>query len=441
MNSALDNRGCRVLFDGTIFRFGLLTTSARSGIFVVASALLEKFRGKKDLSVDIYCPLDVEDEVRRYFATSPGFESIQLNGLPLSAPIFDFIGRVRYDCPVPAGGGKVYTVLALAFRMLCRVALVFAHVARRRFHRRFVRGIRSSYQAYFSPAFRAPDEIAKSGIRRWTVFYDVIPLIFPDFYASVKRDVKWTEELVRSLTEEDCGFAISECTKRDFLRFAPRLNPDSIKTIPLAASDRFYPVEDSDRLDHVREKYGIPVGRPYFLSICTIEPRKNLIFALKAFAEFAKADTDTVFVLAGGSWDAYKSKWDAALEAVADVRERIILPGYVSDEDLSPLYSGARAFICLSIYEGFGLPPLEAMQCGTPVLSSNSSSLPEVVGDAALTVAPTDLNGVVEAMRRLAADDSLCANLRKKGLARAKLFSWDRAVDIIIATLGRKSER
>ena len=438
MNGTSNNRVCRVLFDGTIFRFGLLTTSARSGIFVVASALLEKFRDRKDLSIDIYCPVDVEDEVRRYFVTTPGLECFKLNGLPMGAPILDFIGRVRYACPVPAGGGRVYTMLAFAFRVFRRVVLAFAHIARRLFHRRYVRGIGRSYQAYFSPAFKAPDEIVKSGIRRWTVFYDVIPLIFPDFYASVKRDIKWTEELVRSLTEEDCGFAISECTKRDFIRFAPRLNPDFIRTIPLAASDRFHPVEDSASLGHVREKCGIPLGRPYFLSICTIEPRKNLIFALKAFAEFAKADKDAVFVLAGGGWEAYKSKWEAALESVADVRERIILPGYVADEDLAPLYSGARAFICLSLYEGFGLPPLEAMQCGTPVLSSNTSSLPEVVGDAALTVAPTDLNGVVEAMRCLASDDSLCAELRNKGLERAKLFRWERAAEIIAEQLNSR---
>jgi glycosyltransferase involved in cell wall biosynthesis len=118
---------------------------------------------------------------------------------------------------------------------------------------------------------------------------------------------------------------------------------------------------------------------------------------------------------------------------VGRLRERIVCPGRIANEDLAALYSGALAFVYPSLYEGFGLPPLEAMQCGLPVISSNNSSLPEVVGDAGLTVAATDTDALCDALRRVVDDAGLRADLAARGLARAKLFSWEKTMDSLIA--------
>ena len=179
----------------------------------------------------------------------------------------------------------------------------------------------------------------------------------------------------------------------------------------------------------MRRKYHIP-DAPYFLSLCTIERRKNLIFALEAFAAYMKRHPDSPlnFVLAGGNLGRFQKDWGKALAGLGDLRSRIVLPGYIDDEDLAALYSGAEFFIYPSLYEGFGLPPLEAMQCGTPVITSNTSSLPEVVGYGGLMIAPDDLEGAVSAMETLLHDPERRAELVKKGLERASAFSWERTV-------------
>jgi glycosyltransferase involved in cell wall biosynthesis len=119
--------------------------------------------------------------------------------------------------------------------------------------------------------------------------------------------------------------------------------------------------------------------------------------------------------------------------ARSDVREDVILPGYIADADLPAVYGGATAFVFPSLYEGFGLPPLEAMACGTPVACSNTSSMPEVVGDAAVTFDPRDEGAMTEALRQLAADADLRAELRARGLRRAAEFSWARAAQETVA--------
>ncbi len=125
----------------------------------------------------------------------------------------------------------------------------------------------------------------------------------------------------------------------------------------------------------------------------------------------------------------------SAAWALASCRPGLRLLGYVDDEHLPGLYSGARAFVYPSIYEGFGLPPLEAMACGTPVVCSNSTSLPEVVGDAAIQVDPLDVDAIGDAMLKLGNDDGLHANLRQRGLERARNFTWSKAAELTLHTL------
>jgi glycosyltransferase involved in cell wall biosynthesis len=211
------------------------------------------------------------------------------------------------------------------------------------------------------------------------------------------------------------------------------VDPARVFVTPLAADARLFHPASPEAQEAVRRRLGIPEG-PYLLTLNTLEPRKNLESVIRAFARVARepAARDLSLVLVGGrGWKA--EGIDAALAEAGPVRQRIVLSGYVPDAELAPLYSGALAFVYMSLYEGFGLPPLEAMQCGVPVIASNTSSLPEVVGDAGILLDPTDLDALCQAMLRVHQDAALRAELASRSLARAGAFTWERCVAQTVA--------
>jgi glycosyltransferase involved in cell wall biosynthesis len=215
---------------------------------------------------------------------------------------------------------------------------------------------------------------------------------------------------------------LSEHTRQDIVE-TYGIEPERIHTIPPAAPAHFAPVEDNRELQRVRHTYGI--DGEYFLSVGSIQPRKNLARLVKAYASLRgehSADKLAKLVLVG------KCGWlyDETLRAIDEfgVREAVVLTGYVPEKDLPALYSGALCFIYPSYFEGFGLPPLEAMKCGTPVIVGNRTSLPEVVGDAGLTVDPFDVNAIATAIKSLLNNSDLRRELSVKGQKRAAGFDW-----------------
>jgi glycosyltransferase involved in cell wall biosynthesis len=174
--------------------------------------------------------------------------------------------------------------------------------------------------------------------------------------------------------------------------------------------------------DRLRRRFGL--NEPYILYVGALTLRKNIARALEAFAELNSSHPGLCFVLAGPS--TWKKTPIASLLERLGITERVLLTGPLTDDDLPALYNGADLFVFPSLYEGFGLPPLEAMACGTPVVTSNASSLPEVVGDAAITVDPYDVDALSGAMRRVLTDPCLRDEMRQKGLARASGFTWER---------------
>lgn len=198
-----------------------------------------------------------------------------------------------------------------------------------------------------------------------------------------------------------------------------------INVIYEAAAETYVPLPIEPTRAAVHGKFGLP--ERYILCVGTIEPRKNITGLLKAFhiLQTHYGDKETVLALAGGTGWLY----DEVTQTVADLglKDSVRFLGRVDDEWLHKLYVGARCHIHPAYYEGFGLPPLEAMACGTPTIVSNVSSLPEVVQDAALLVDPRNHEEIAVAMNRLLSDDALHAELRAKGLQRANSFSWQRA--------------
>ncbi|HHX42607.1 MAG TPA: glycosyltransferase family 4 protein [Chloroflexi bacterium] len=225
----------------------------------------------------------------------------------------------------------------------------------------------------------------------------------------------------------------SLATRDDLVRW---YGVDPAKTVvayPAGVRD-LAPVADPDKIASVRRRYD--TGERYVLYVGTLQPRKNLETLVRAFAQLARRSLlprDTRLVLAGRrGW--LTEELDAAI-AASGCAERIVLPGYVAGEDLATLLSGALAFVMPSWYEGFGLPVLEAMACGTPVVCSRAASLPEVAGDAALLFDPADEGGLAAALARLAAEPALRAELALRGLRRARAFTWERCAEIVLATL------
>ena len=169
-------------------------------------------------------------------------------------------------------------------------------------------------------------------------------------------------------------------------------------------------------------------------SLCSLEPRKNLIRSVRTFIEFIKKNNidDMVFILGGGHWDQFIGKLESEIKDLGKYKDKIIRAGYIDDEDLAPLYSGAMFFVYTSQYEGFGLPPLEAMACGTPVITSNNSSLPEVVGDSALTIDWDSDEQHIAAYEKYYFDEDFRQKMAQLGQKHAKQFSWEKTVQIMI---------
>ena len=281
----------------------------------------------------------------------------------------------------------------------------------------------------FSPCIRIENDIRKTGIPCFTLLHDCIPLIFPTYFDSANG---WFTLMFNSLNAEDSYFTNSDYTKKDFLKFCPRLDQKKMTTIPLSTNLPFKP--NKKLTAEVRKKYNIPPGKKYLFSLCSLEPRKNLIRAVRAYIEFIKKNkiNDLVFVLGGGAWKGFIEHFEKEVPDYAKYKNKIIRAGYVDDEDLEVLYSNAEWFVYTSQYEGFGMPPLEAMACGTAVITSNNSSLPEVVGDAGIMIDWDSDEQHVAAYEKYYFDKKFRDKMAKKGLERSQKFSWKKAADIMI---------
>jgi glycosyltransferase involved in cell wall biosynthesis len=225
--------------------------------------------------------------------------------------------------------------------------------------------------------------------------------------------------------------SVSEATRSDLVA-CYGLDPGRITVIPEAAAEHFRP-QPAELVAAVRRRYGLPTR--YILAVSTIEPRKNLGRLLDACGPLLAADLADALVLVGKRGWLYESFFQHL--ATLPWREKVILPGFIADDDLPAVYSGALVTVQPSLYEGFGLPVLEAMACGSPVCSSSASSLPEVGAAAAQYFDPQNTGEITMVLRQVLEDAGLHASMRERGLARAALFSWQRAAEQTVALYGR----
>jgi len=249
--------------------------------------------------------------------------------------------------------------------------------------------------------------------------HDLIFLVLPDRYLPAKR--RYLETFTR-LTMRVARHVIadSEHTRRDVIRLLG-VPPGRVTAVPLGVSEHFRP-PDAAALEEFRARHGLP--ERYLLYLGTLEPRKNLTTLLRAYARLRRRGLDWPLVLAGPKGWLYEDIF-RTIDALR-LAEHVRLPGYVAYEEQPLWYGGATVFVYPSTYEGFGLPVLEAMACGTPVVTSTASSLPEAAGDAALLVECRDEEALAQAIERLAGDAALRADVVRRGGVRAVQFPWSR---------------
>ena len=265
------------------------------------------------------------------------------------------------------------------------------------------------------------------GIKKFLTIHDLIGIKTPEFFSSKL----WTraQRMLDGLPETTFAFCTTESVRADILELTP-IRPERIFLAPLAADrNLFYPVNDADSRAATLKGLGIP-DAPYFLALSVNEPHKNFGHLIHCLAELvaSKELPDHNLVIVGRN-AANHPLVTGALVKHPELAGRILTPGFVPDETLAALYSGATAFLFPSLAEGFGLPPLEAMQCGVPVISSNTTSMPEVMGDAGILLPPTDVAAWCQAMLKVSRDEKFRTELAVKSIQQAGRFSWERFIE------------
>lgn len=286
------------------------------------------------------------------------------------------------------------------------------------------------FDIYHSPVFAFPEAVRRSAhLKKFLTVYDLTHIKLPQH--ALASTVQEYRHILNSVPPDSYFLCISEHTKNDWCEYMG-VPPERCFVTPLAAGEQFTPCLNQSQIKYVQQKYKIPPGR-YYLSVSTLEPRKNLLMVIRAFIQLWQQTKDSSMYLVLAGRRGWHEEEILRTADASQAREQIIFTGYVAEADLSALYSGALAFVYMSFYEGFGLPPLEAMQCGAPTVTSNVSSLPEVVGTAGLMLDPRDEDGLCAAMLQLRDDESLRRTLRQRSLERARLFTWQRCLDLTLA--------
>lgn len=274
--------------------------------------------------------------------------------------------------------------------------------------------------AYWSPDTKIPLLLSKTTPFVVTV-HDLAIFKKPDTYQQ-SRAMYWRKLFRLAVERSACTIAISQQTKNDIVELM-NVSPDKIRVIYNGVESRFQPIADINYLAQIANKYRLP--DKFLLFVGTFSPRKNISGILRSFSVLKKRfRLPHRLVMVGEKGWLYRS--DLEFVNSLGLEQDVIFPGYVADEDLPGVYNLADVLLFPSLYEGFGLPVLEAMACGTPVVTSNMSALPEVAGPAGLLVDPYDQEEIASGAYRLLSDKALSSELIRAGLDWSKNFSWDK---------------
>lgn len=402
-----------IILDASLLGLGFYHRQAQTGVGRVVEQLMMGLWQADNVNLSLAAPSHLSETMRYVRAT-----------LGQSRP--DFVNR-----PVDQAWGRAENALLKPLP----ISSLPSKVIREGFYRtrRLVGAEMARFDTrrwpmdsiYHSPFYPLPKAVGQNrAIQTVQTIHDLIPIFHPEWFP---KDDRTVQEVIENLVPDTQIITVSDATKQDFCQYTG-IDPARVTPIHLAASPKlFHVVTDPAQKQAIRAQYGLG-DTPYLLSLATFEPRKNIDHLVKSFVRLATSGeipNDLKLVLVGTKgW-----KFDKIMDELtqnASLRSRLVVTGFVPDEHLAPLYSDALAFVYPSRYEGFGLPPLEAMQCGLPVITSDIPAISEVVGDAAIRVPPTDSDALCQAIVQVVNSESTRMALSAKALKRASLFSWDK---------------
>jgi glycosyltransferase involved in cell wall biosynthesis len=412
-----------LLFDcRCLFPFLNKSEARATGISFVAWNVLQIMHKNKNLQISLAYTSDIRPKDLRKLKMHPFFSQFNLvsTGLGFMESLYWHIEHKNY--------AKIF-YWHLRLTML-RIMEKFYYKGR----------IFSNIQIYLS-AYHAISEkiLEQKHIKKIYILHDTTPILFEDYFDTSAH--RLYNKLIETLDKDTYAFCVSQSCKDDFLKYCgDKLDANKMFVTYNATNQNYMPNYDKQELVRVLKKYNVEHNSSdnYLLSLCSLEPRKNLHFTIACFLKFIKKHSiqNFYFYLGGSAW--IHSKYTAiakTLEEAEEYRHKIKLLGYIDNCDLNILYSNSLFFTYLSQYEGFGMPPLEAMQAGTPVITSNNSSLPEVVGDAAISVTYNDESAVIKAFEDFYFNQELRKEYIAKGLERAKMFSWEKTVSQMVSII------
>lgn len=279
-----------------------------------------------------------------------------------------------------------------------------------------------------------PNPIKKvKSIKRCLTIHDIIQAIRPDLMVG-KDNSAAVAAKIKNIGPDETIFAVSQYTKDDLCNFNKQINPNNVHVVHSGIAKYFVPAE-SELIKKVIKKYQIPDNGHFLLSSFTADPKKNVPFIIRNYLELIKSEkiNDLYLVLTGGNKIFDNNLLNKEIEIIQQNSKKIILTGFVDDNEMAVLKSSCMGFCFPSLYEGFGLPVLEAMRCGAPVITSNVTSLPEIAGEAALLVDPTNNEDFQNAILKLYKSSGLRKTLSEKGKERATQFTWEKCVKETVA--------
>jgi len=293
-------------------------------------------------------------------------------------------------------------------------------------HKKIIRDVkREEVDVFFAPSSYITPALLPYSIKTIVTVHDLVAFLFPNRH-NKKAVILEKLFLKRALKKADQVITVSNNTKKDiFKKF--KYEKDKMDTVYCSASDDFKPIEKSSLSPFVA-KTNLPQN--FFLAVGTLEPRKNYPGLIKAFAKFGEKFPNYHLIIVGKEGWEFRPIYEEIREN--HLSKKVHILGYLSGKSLIGLYNLAKALIFPSLYEGFGIPPLEAMKCGCPVIASYSSSIPEVVGDSALLINPEKPMEIASAMLKLASSEELCEKLRNKGLQQSRKFSWEKSAQKLL---------
>lgn len=417
-----------VIFDISVLGWSIRDEKAKTGIFRVIENLLFQFY--------------VDKNIRLYLSAIDGnytdvLEYLKRNGLEIDSDrflcpkrqsiklesIFQRINGIEFnlDKEDNTSAEKLKLFVFRIFRSVVEFILNLNS-----YSKSIPKQFRTKDFIFHSPYLPIPDYLVKSPIKTCISIYDLIPVLYPEYFLGSSNHL--VQKMVKRLSHKTKIITISNHSRNDILKVVPASEQRTYVAY-LAASEIFVTRSFDSKFNTVLSKYSLH-NKKYIVSVSTIEPRKNLEVVINSFLDLDFSDDSFQLILVG------TAGWGPSIEEIKKrygekFTRKIRFLGFVPDSDLAYIYSGALFFVYMSLYEGFGLPPLEAMQCGLPVISSNSSSLPEVVGKAGILIDPKDTVELKAKMLQLISDSELRESMSSSSLRQAAKFTWEKTAECV----------